>query len=162
MHRIDLTTVVPGGRAAAFDASLTVDVHAASMRRSGERAIGGVRSGRLGPGETVTWQARHFGIRWRMTSKISEYERPYRFTDEQISGPLRSWRHVHLFVASDPSATVMRDVIEFSAPAGVLGWLVAATILRPYLRRLVLRRNAYLRRALAINLARSRRSDPGR
>ncbi len=149
MHRIDLTTVLPGGRAAAFDASLDVGVHAASMRRSGERAVGGVTTGRLRPGESVTWEARHFGIRWRMTSHISEYERPYRFVDEQVRGPFRTWRHEHLFVAPDPSATMMRDVIEFTAPAGLVGRLVAAAVLRPYLRRLILRRNAYLARVLA-------------
>ena len=42
MHRIDLTTVVPGGRAAAFDASRDVAAHAASMRRSRQRAVAGV------------------------------------------------------------------------------------------------------------------------
>jgi ligand-binding SRPBCC domain-containing protein len=125
--RIDLTTVLPAGRAVAFD----------------------VTSGRLGPGDSVTWQARHFGVRWRMTSHISEYERPYRFVDEQVDGPFRSWRHEHVFVAPDPSATMMRDVIEFTAPAGVLGQLIGAAVLRPYLRRLIQRRNAYLVRVLA-------------
>ena len=56
-------------------------------------------------GTSVTWQARHFGIRWEMTSYISEYERPYRFVEEQLRGPFRTWRYEHLFVAPDPNAT---------------------------------------------------------
>jgi ligand-binding SRPBCC domain-containing protein len=151
--RIDLTTVLPAGRAVAFDTSLDVGMHGASLRwqhgKGGERAVAGVTNGRLGPGESVTWQARHFGIRWQMTSYISEYERPYRFVDEQVRGPFRSWRHEHVFVAPDPTATMMRDLIEFTAPAGVLGQVVAAAVLRPYLRRLIRRRNAYLARVLA-------------
>lgn len=66
--------------------------------------------------------------------------------DEQTRGPFRSWRHEHLFteVEDAPAATLMRDVIDFSAPAGPVGTLVATTVLRPYLTRLIERRNRYL------------------
>ncbi|MEU4573907.1 hypothetical protein [Nonomuraea sp. NPDC023979] len=46
-----------------FDVSLSVELHTASMARSGERAVGGVTSGQLAAGDRVTWQARHWG-RW--------------------------------------------------------------------------------------------------
>ncbi|MCX5067508.1 hypothetical protein OOJ91_16825 [Micromonospora lupini] len=38
----------------------------------------------------------------------------------------------------------MRDVVDFTAPMGLAGRLVASLVLRPYLRRLIARRNAYL------------------
>jgi ligand-binding SRPBCC domain-containing protein len=136
-------TVLRCAVGAAFDAGCDIDLHLASMAASGERAVGGVTSGRIGPGQSVTWRARHFGIAWRMTSVISEYERPDRFVDEQVRGPFRRWRHEHLFRAED-GRTVMTDVIEFEAPAGPLGALLAATVLRPYLRRLIVKRNAGL------------------
>jgi ligand-binding SRPBCC domain-containing protein len=142
-----LVTRVRCSVAAAFDASLDIDLHLASMARSGERAVGGVTSGRIGLGESVTWRARHFGLPWRMTSKITEHERPSRFVDEQVSGPFRRWRHEHLFEA-DGAGTRMTDVIDFAAPAGPLGHLVAVTALRPYLKRLIARRNATLAAAL--------------
>jgi hypothetical protein len=41
----------------------------------------------------------------------------------------------------------MRDVVDFTAPAGAAGSLVAAVILRRYLRRLIQRRNSFLARA---------------
>jgi ligand-binding SRPBCC domain-containing protein len=128
---------------AAFDASLDIDLHLESMAASGERAVGGVTGGRIGPGESVTWRARHFGIPWRMTSRITAYEAPVRFVDEQVRGPFRRWHHEHLFAARD-GGTLMTDVIEFEAPLGVLGRAVSATVLRPYLRRLILQRNAVL------------------
>lgn len=54
-----------------FDVSLSIDAHIKSMAHSRERAIAGVTSGRIGLGETVTWRARHFGIWFTMTSKIT-------------------------------------------------------------------------------------------
>ncbi|MBL6276711.1 SRPBCC family protein [Micromonospora fiedleri] len=121
------------------------------MGASGERAVAGVTSGCLGPGQTVTWQARHFGVRWRMTVQITEYESPHRFVDEQVSGPFRHWRHEHILTPApdDPATTVMRDVIDFTAPGGPAGSLVAAVILRPYLQRLIARRNHFLACSLA-------------
>ncbi|WP_319460860.1 hypothetical protein [Micromonospora sp. RTP1Z1] len=68
-----------------------------------------------------------------------------------MSGPFRHWYHEHLFTA-DPrnaSATVMRDVIEFTAPAEAVGGTVSRLVLLPYLRRLVAGRNAFLAEAVA-------------
>lgn len=86
-----------------FALSLSVDAHTASMRGSGERAVSGVRSGQLRAGETVTWRARHFGVPWRMTVKITEYEAPHRFVDEQVTGPFARWRHEHRFAPEGPA-----------------------------------------------------------
>jgi ligand-binding SRPBCC domain-containing protein len=133
---------------AAFEAGLDIDLHVTSMAASGERAIGGVTAGRIGLGESVTWQARHFGIPWRMTSTITAYERPVRFVDEQARGPFRRWHHEHLFRA-EGEGTRMTDVVDFEAPAGPLGRLVAVTVLRPYLKRLIVRRNETLAATVA-------------
>jgi hypothetical protein len=70
-----------------FDLSSSIDEHLGSMRGFGERAVAGVTSGQIGPGQRVTWQARHFGIRWRMTSRVIHFQRPALFVDEQVSGP---------------------------------------------------------------------------
>jgi ligand-binding SRPBCC domain-containing protein len=86
-----------------------------------------------------------------MTVRITAYQRPYRFVDEQVSGPFSRWYHEHVFTP-DPrnsSATVMRDVIEFAAPMGVVGAVVSSLILRPYLRRLIAHRNAFLAATVA-------------
>ncbi|MFI9643155.1 SRPBCC family protein [Micromonospora sp. NPDC051925] len=151
MPRIELTTDVQAVPEAVFDACLDVDMHTQSMETSAERAVDGVTTGRLKAGDAVTWEARHFGLPWRMTVRISDYRRPYGFTDEQISGPFGRWHHAHTFTRNpaDSSATVMRDVIDFTAPMGPLGRLMTSLILRPYLQRLVARRNAYLAATLA-------------
>ncbi|MFG3553371.1 cyclase [Micromonospora sp. NPDC047557] len=151
MPRIELTTDVEAVAEVVFDACLDVGMHTDSMGTSAERAVGGVTAGRLQAGDVVTWEARHFGLPWRMTVRITDCRRPYAFTDEQIRGPFGRWHHEHRFMSdpANPSATVMRDVIDFTAPLGPVGGLVASLILRPYLQRLIARRNAYLAATLA-------------
>lgn len=128
-----------------FDLSLNIDAHVASMERSGETAIAGVTGGTIALGETVTWRARHFGVWFTMTSRITSLDRPRRFVDEQVRGPFRSFHHEHTFV-QDAGATVMTDTITLASP--VFGRLAERVILVPYLRRLIRERNAHLVAAL--------------
>lgn len=124
-------------------ASLDIDTHLDSMADSAERAVDGKTSGTIGLGETVTWRARHFGIWWTMTSRITELQAPQRFVDEQSKGPFKEFRHEHLF-RQNGAGTDMVDTISLSAPLGPLGWIAERVALRPYLRRLISSRNAYL------------------
>ena len=95
-------------------------------------------------GETVTWRARHFGIPFTMTSKVTELERPRRFVDEQISGPFHSFRHEHIFEATG-DATTMTDRVRFTSPLGVVGRLVERLVLGRYLRQLIEQRGHYVK-----------------
>ena len=119
------------------------------MAASGERAVAGVTSGRMKLGDTVTWGARHFGIAFRMTSAITEYERPVRFVDEQQRGPFERWRHEHIFTAvDDGTKTLMVDVVEFRSRFGRLGEIADVLVLERYMARLLRRRNAWLKATL--------------
>lgn len=154
MPSFELVTRIAAPPGCVFDASLDVDVHTASMADSGERAVGGVAAGGMRLGDTVTWRARHFGVWWRMTSAITAYDRPGFFVDEQQRGPFRRWRHEHHFAADDAatengsangSGTVMRDVVEFTSPLGILGRAVDALVLRRYMAKLIAERNAHIK-----------------
>ncbi|QQD75459.1 SRPBCC family protein [Curtobacterium sp. YC1] len=127
----------------AFALSLDVGAHERSMAASGERAVAGTTSGTIGLGETVTWRARHFGVVWRMTSRITALEAPHRFVDEQVRGPFARFHHEHRF---EPSAggTRMVDTITFRAPLGPLGRLAEVLALGRYMPRLIADRNASL------------------
>ncbi|MFI2104014.1 SRPBCC family protein [Isoptericola sp. NPDC019693] len=148
MPTIVLTTEIPAPPEACFAASLSVDAHTASMRRSGERAVAGVTSGEMGLGDTVTWRARHFGVTFRMTSRISAHDAPHRFVDEQVAGPFRRWWHEHRFEPV-PGGTRMTDRVEFVAPAGPLGRLVEWWVLTRYMTRLLRTRNEWLASSLS-------------
>lgn len=142
-----LTTHIAAPRERCFVLSLSVDAHTGSMASSGERVVAGVRSGSMTLGDTVTWRARHFGIPFRMTSKITAFDAPARFVDEQTSGPFASWWHEHRFETVD-GHTQMTDVVRYSSPAGLLGRLVDRTVLEHYLLRLLQQRNAWLKEEL--------------
>jgi ligand-binding SRPBCC domain-containing protein len=142
---LDLTTEIAAPPEVCFDLSLDVDLHMASTSPSREKAIAGVTSGTMRLGEEVTWEARHFGIAWHMTSRITQHERPASFTDEMQHGPFGRWHHTHLFEHADES-TIMRDEIDFASPFGPIGRIVDALLLKRYMMRLIQRRNAHLKR----------------
>lgn len=92
MTTIELITQLPLTPDEAFDLSLDVNVHADSMAASREAAVAGITSGRMTLNDQVTWRAWHFGVPWRMTSRISALQRPSRFVDEQVEGPFARFR----------------------------------------------------------------------
>lgn len=147
MTRFEVTTTIAAPAERVFDISLDIEIHTASMADSGEKAIGGITSGRMTLGDTVTWQARHFGLRWQMTSMISAYDRPGYFVDEQVDGPFKRWRHTHHFDPDGSGGTVMRDVIDFAAPLGPVGTIAELAVLDWYMPRLIKIRNAEVKTA---------------
>jgi len=115
------------------------------MKDSNEKAVEGKTSGFINIGEHVTWEAKHFGLKFRLTSQITEMEKPYKFTDEMTTGPFKSMRHQHLFnEVSD--RTVMTDIFEFEAPFGFLGRLMEKLILKTYMTKLLAKRNLIIKR----------------
>lgn len=143
MGHIDLVTDIAAAPEVCFDCSLDVGVHLEAS--PGQRIVGGVRSGRMRLGDHVTWAASHFGIPWRMTSKIVEYQRPSTFTDAMQRGPFGRWRHQHTFERID-SGTRMIDHVSFASPCGPLGRIVDAVVLERYMTQLLRQHNNHLRR----------------
>ena len=109
-----------------------------------ERAVGGVTTGLIGNGESVTWRGRHFGLMLQHTSKITQYEPPAFFQDVMTAGAFKGFEHDHRFQEHNGEA-VMRDELRFSAPFGVLGLMVERLVLREYLTRLLRERNQFVK-----------------
>ena len=130
-----------------FDLARSVEVHVLGNRHWGEQAaaLGGVTSGLIGLGQRVTWQARHFGVRQRLTSEITAMNAPVYFQDTMVSGAFASMQHDHFFRSLGDGRTEMRDVFRFVAPMGVLGRVVELLVLRAYMRGLLLERNAVVK-----------------
>lgn len=142
---IEVVTVVHAPPAVVFDLELDVDVHTASLAGSGETATTSTGRRQLRLGDEVTLRARHLGLRWQMTSRITACERPHRFVDEQVRGPFRALHHEHLFDDLPPGGTRMTDRLSITAPLGVVGEVVAHLVLAPYLRRLLRRRRSHVK-----------------
>jgi ligand-binding SRPBCC domain-containing protein len=145
VSRIHLETWIAAPVERVFDVARDLDVHQRSVAHTAERAIAGRLSGQIGLGESVTWEARHFGRRWTLTSRITGFEPPSLFVDEQVSGPFRSFRHEHRFRAAD-GGTLMTDDWQHVAPFGPVGRLADRLVLDGYLRGLLETRNATVKR----------------
>jgi ligand-binding SRPBCC domain-containing protein len=144
MPVIRLETDVAASPQRCFDLARDVDLHQRSTERSRERAVGRITSGRLTLGDEVTWEAVHFGLRLRLTSRITKFDPPYEFVDEMVRGQFRSITHVHRFLPAG-EGTRMIDIFEYTAPLGPLGRLADALFLQRYMRTFLQQRNAYLK-----------------
>lgn len=92
-------------------------------------------------GTILDYRLRLRGIPLRWQSRISVWEPPLRFVDEQVRGPYRRWHHEHAFEAVE-GGTVCRDIVEYKAPGGNC---IHALLVRPDLRRIF----AYRQRRMA-------------
>jgi ligand-binding SRPBCC domain-containing protein len=152
--RVHVETWIRAPAGACFDAARDLDLHVTSLSHTSEQAVAGKMSGLIGMGETVTWQGRHFGIKQHFTSKITAFDPPNYFQDTMQHGAFASFVHDHYFVARD-GGTLMRDVVEFTAPLGLIGRLVEALVLHRYLRRLLTVRATIIKETVEMTQSRS-------
>ena len=144
MPVIELSTVIRAPRERVFDLARSIDAHQDSTGGTEERAVAGVTRGLIGMNEEVTWEARHFGVRQRLTVRVTAFERPAHFRDVMISGAFSSMAHDHTF-EQHPEGTLMKDRFEFASPLGILGKVADWLFLTTYMRRFIIRRNAVLK-----------------
>ncbi len=142
---IELVTFADAPPERVFDLARDIGAHERSLARTGERAIAGRTSGLIEPGETVTFEARQLGVRWRLTSRVTanDWDPPHRFVDEQVRGPFRHYRHEHRFQPV-ANGTRMTDAWEHELRWGPFGRLIDLLIVRRLVRRLIQDRAAAL------------------
>ena len=128
-----------------FDLTRNVDVHTVTTSKTKERSIAGVIVGMMENGDTVTWEATHFGIKQKLTAKIIEMEKPYKFTDVMVKGAFHSFTHTHEFIESG-TGTIMKDTFSYKSPFGILGVIVDKLFLEKYMRNFIENRAKELKR----------------
>jgi len=144
MPKLKIVTEIAAPVERVFDLARSIDVHQQSQTRHRERAVAGRTSGLIETGETVTWEAVHFGIRQRLTSRIDAMTPPVYFRDSMVAGAFRSFVHDHHF-EEIPGGTKMTDVLDYVAPLGVLGRWADWLFLESSMRRLLEERNAVIK-----------------
>ena len=140
MPQIHLETLIKAKIEICFDLSRSIDLHKVSMAHSNEKAVDGRLTGLINLGETVTWEATHFGVKQTLTSRITAFNRPFHFRDEQIKGAFKSILHDHYFEQRGDDV-LMKDVFNFESPLGILGDIANKVILTNYLTKLIIERN---------------------
>src|SRR5919201_6660295 len=97
MPVIRLETLIDAPAERCFDLARDVEAHVGSTARTRERAVAGVTSGLLGPGDEVTWEAVHLGVRQRLTVRVTRCEPPTFFEDVLLRGAFKRLTHRHAF-----------------------------------------------------------------
>lgn len=128
-----------------FDLARNVDVHTQTTSKTNEKAVAGVTEGLMEEGDEVTWEATHFGIRQRLTARITEMDRPHRFVDVMVKGAFHSFTHTHEFFEK-AEGTVMVDTFAYKSPLGPLGMLADRLFLEKYMRSFIELRAAGLKK----------------
>jgi len=145
MPVIYLETLIDAPVQTCFDYARNVDAHVKSTEQTKEKVIDGVTEGLMRAGDTVTWEATHFGIRQRLTAEITGMKEPDWFIDEMTKGAFKSFVHTHRFEDLN-GVTLMIDQFVYEAPLGILGSIANGLFLKKYMKNLLEKRAAELKK----------------
>lgn len=70
-------------------------------------------------GTLIEYRLRLFGIPFAWLTRISRWNPPYEFVDEQLRGPYKQWIHTHRFREQDGN-TVIEDEVIYRLPLSPL------------------------------------------
>jgi len=79
-----------------------------------------------------------FPIRWR--TLITKYDPPNMFVDQQLKGPYSIWHHTHTFTKISDNETLIRDIVAYSIPFGLIGRIVHSLYIKKDLEKIFLYR----------------------
>ena len=144
MPRIELKTEIDADVEVVFDLSRSIDLHRISTKKTNETAIAGKTRGLIELDESVTWRAKHFGLYQKLTSRITEFDRPNYFADEMVRGAFRQFKHEHHFSQFN-NQTLMTDIFNYKSPLGFLGILADKLFLQNYMTKLLIERNRIIK-----------------
>jgi ligand-binding SRPBCC domain-containing protein len=101
----------------------------------------------MSPGSRILYRIRWHGLPMQWLTEIESWNPPAEFSDVQVRGPYRGWRHTHRFEPTG-GGTLMRDDIRYAMPFAFLGQLVHKWLVKSELERLFDYRAAVISRRL--------------
>jgi ligand-binding SRPBCC domain-containing protein len=99
-------------------------------------------------GTLIRYRLRLAGIPFEWVTRISLWNPPVEFVDEQLKGPYKTWTHQHRFADVD-GATQVDDDVHYELPLFPFGE-IAAPLVAFQVRRIFAFRALALRKALEI------------
>lgn len=75
-------------------------------------------------GTLIDYDLKIHGVPVGWQTKIEKWQPPQKFIDTQLKGPYKKWEHTHEFEELG-GGTLMRDIVRYQLPVGVLGKAVA-------------------------------------
>jgi ligand-binding SRPBCC domain-containing protein len=110
-------------------------------------------------GTPIDYRLRLFGVPLRWRARITDWEPPAGFVDEQVRGPYRLWRHVHGFYDGG-EGTIIEDTVHYRLPFEPFGDFFHPLV-RLQLERIFRFRQSAVRRCLLGAEGRSVRKERG-
>lgn len=144
MPRIHLTTFIAAPVERVFDLSRNLTLYKLIFQGRKESFSSGAASNLLAKGETISVVSKLAGKSRMSMIKVMDMQRPLLFTEEQVKGDLRNYRHEHHFKAIQ-NGTIVIDLIDFDTAKDMLGRMFGKLYLRKYLEDLSRKRNEMIR-----------------
>jgi len=141
MTIIEQVTLIEAPVETCFQLSLSIDLELKAAKAHHIRAVSGVTSGIIGPGQRVGWKTKQFGITISHMSEITGFQQPLFFQDRMVKGMFKSFQHDHFFQPLGVNKTQMRDLLRFSMPFWLMGTISERLIIRSRLIQLLQLRN---------------------
>ena len=86
----------------------------------------------MGENAEFTYTIKYHNIPMFWKTRITKYESPHVFVDEQLSGPYKKWIHTHTFEARGNS-TVIYDKVEYD----LYGWFLKSIVHKLFVEKSV-------------------------
>jgi hypothetical protein len=118
-----------------FDLLRDIDVHTFTSRTIQGKAIAGKTTGHSELGDSTTWSAKFFGLRFALQVKVTEYDRPRRLVESLERGLLLEFGHVYTCESLSSNQTCLTDCFCFRSPIGIFDTLVLKAIMQRNLDR---------------------------
>lgn len=104
----------------------------------------------MGDGALIDYAVRLRGVPFRWRSRIRDWNPPFGFADEQVSGPFSIWYHLHTFAEERDGIVRMDDVVYYRLPAWPFGEIAGAWVRRE-IARIFAHRDAKIREIFGVD-----------
>ncbi|HEX5051126.1 MAG TPA: SRPBCC family protein [Planctomycetota bacterium] len=89
----------------------------------------------MAAGALIDYRIRVRGVRLRWRTRITCWDPPHVFGDEQVRGPCARWHHVHTFTACD-GGTILGDHVDMRPWGGPFAGVLMALFVRRDVERI--------------------------
>ena len=144
MSKIHITSFINAPVDRVFNLSRNLTLSKLALKGGKEQYLSSSAGNLITAGETITLRAKHLGKTREITARVIDLKLPEGYTEEQIKGDLKSFRHEYHFKKVD-NGTIMIDLVEFEGPRDLLGSLASKFFLKSYFEAIVKKKNDLIR-----------------
>lgn len=144
MPTIHLTTFLAAPPERVFDLCRSINLHKRYLSKIKGIIVGGVTSGLMVMGDTVTWKADYLSKTRVLKLKMTSFDRMHSFTVEQASGDFKTMQHEQFFKPVR-NGTIVITLFHFEIKYGIMGTIFNKYYLTGHMRNLLEQRNKLIK-----------------